>query len=108
MNKQSKYLADFTIAGMRYWDGSLVVCQLKPGQKLDLVAEPDNAYDPDAVAIYYKEHKLGFVPREFNGLPAQLLRFGHKKVLECRTLKVDERAEPWDQIRVGLYFTDKS
>ena len=51
--------------------------------------------------------KLGYIPRDQNDLAAQLLRFGHDGVLECRILKVDKKAETWNQVRVGLYMTDK-
>lgn len=61
----------------------------------------------DAVAICRKGIKLGYVPRSCNALPAQLLRFGHDDVIECRIPKVDATAEPWKQISVGLYLTGK-
>lgn len=104
----SRYLADFHVAGMRYWDGALALGKLKPGKKLALVAEPDNAHDPSAVALYYKRAKLGYIPREHNDLASKLLQFGHADVIECRILKVDASAEPWQQVRVGLYLADNS
>lgn len=108
MTVQSRYMDDFNIAGMRYWDGATVLGKLKPGKKLRLVAEPKNRHDPNAVAIYRKDLKLGYVPRASNALVAQLLRFGHTDVLECRILKVDPEAETWSQVRVGLYIADKT
>ena len=50
MNTHSRYLADFNVAGMRYWDGALVLSKLEPGEKLQLIAEPQNLNDSDAVA----------------------------------------------------------
>ena len=101
MSSSSRYVADFNVAGMRYWDGAKVISKFKPGKRLRLVAEPHNPADPNAVAIYRKDVKLGYIPREQNDLAAQLLRFGH------RILKVDKKAETWNQVRVGLYMTDK-
>lgn len=108
MNKSSRYITDFDIAGMRYWDGATVLSKLKPGKKLSLVAEPHNPADPDAVAIYRKDVKLGYVPHDQNFLIAQLLRFGHNDVVECRILKVNAKEETWKQVRVGLYVVDKT
>lgn len=108
MNTHSRYLADFNVAGMRYWDGALVLSKLEPGEKLQLIAEPQYLHDSDAAAICYKSNKIGYIPQDFNFFPAQLLRFGHKNVLECRVLKVDKSADPWRQLRVGLYITDRS
>ena len=107
MSSSSRYVADFNVAGMRYWDVAKVISKLKPGKRLRLVAEPHNPADPNAVAIYRKDVKLGYIPRDQNDLAAQLLRFGHDDVLECRILKVDKKAETWNQVRVGLYMTDK-
>lgn len=48
----SKALTSFHIHGFQHWDGALVLDQLKPGIVLELVVEPDNPYDPQAVALY--------------------------------------------------------
>lgn len=76
--------------------------KLKPGKKLELIAEPDNPHDPDAVAIYRRGVHLGYVPGDSNATIAQLLRFGHANVLECRIMQVDKKADPWKQVRVGF------
>lgn len=107
MKTRSKYLDDFYVAGMRFWDGALVLNKLEPGATLTLEAEDDNPHDPDAVALLWNGVKLGYIPRESNALPAQLLAFGHNDVVECRILKVDPQAETYKQLRVGLYLTQK-
>ena len=108
MAAQSRYMDDFNVAGMHYWDGATVLDKLKPGKKLRLVAEPRNRHDPNAVAIYRKDVKIGYVPRANNAMIAQLLRFGHHDVVECRILKVDSEADTWNQVRGGLYMVDKT
>lgn len=108
MYTTSKHLADFNIAGVRYWDAALVLSELKPGLSLKLVLESDNPADPNAVALFWNETKLGYVPRACNTLFAQLLRFGHADVLDCRVLRVDPTQETYEQIHVGIYITDKS
>ena len=108
MSTRSRHMADFHIAGMRFGEGAAVLSKLKPGKKLTLVAEPDNPADLDAVAIYRKKVKLGYIPQEHNSLFAQLIHFGHGDVIECRILKVDPQADPWRQVRVGVYMIDNS
>ena len=51
--------------------------------------------------------RLGYVPRARNAAIAQLLRFGHNKVFECRVTKVDKSADPRNQVHVGIYVVDK-
>ena len=57
------HLANYYIAGFGYWDGCEAFEQLKIGSCLQLVREEENRFDPYAVAIYYREFKLGFIPR---------------------------------------------
>lgn len=59
---------NFQITGTKYVDPSAleIIKTLSKGDNLSLVAEPDNAYDSDAIAIYYDDDKLGYVPREVN------------------------------------------
>ena len=102
-NSRSRLYASFHIAGFQYWDGALVLDRLKVGKALELVPEPGNPYDPDAVALYYEGSKLGFVPRELNGNLAQLLAFGHTGVFEARVQQVAPERSPWHQVRVCLY-----
>lgn len=106
MYEPSRQTMSFFIAGFQYWDGATVLGELKVGEVLELVAEPDNPYDPNAMAIKRGAAKLGYVPRERNSLVALLAFYGHAGVFECRVLQVDREAEPWSQVRVGLFVTD--
>ena len=106
MYEPSKHLATFHIAGFQHHDGALVLDKLKPGKKLKMVLESDNPYDPNAIALHYKDTKLGYVPRTENEKLALLLFYGHKDVFEVRVLQVRPEEEPWKQVRVGVYVTD--
>ena len=106
MYKPSRLLSSFRIAGFQYHDGALVLSKLKVGKKLDLVLEFDNPHDPDAVAIYRKGVHLGYVPRGKIDWIAPMMRFGHEDAFECRIVQIDPEAEPWDQVRVGIYVVD--
>jgi hypothetical protein len=45
--------------------------------KLDLVREENNRHDLYAVAVYYRNYKLGFIPMHENEIFAQFLDMGH-------------------------------
>ena len=66
MKTQRRHYINFDIAGFSYWDGCEVFNELKIGTELKILREEDNKFDPYAVAIYYGESKLGFVPRNAN------------------------------------------
>lgn len=106
MYEPSRSIMTFHIAGFQFWDGALVLDQLKVGMQLRLVPEFDNPHDPRAVAIYLDKTKLGFVPSELNELVSQLLFYGHDDVLECRVLQVAPERSPWHQVRAGVYLAD--
>ncbi len=106
MYEPSKHVATFYVAGFQYWDGALVIGELKAGMQLDLVPERDNPHDPEAIAIRWKGTKLGFVPASENALVSALSFYGHADVFECRVLKADPARSPWHQLMVGLYVRD--
>lgn len=102
----SRKLTSFHIRGFQHWDGVLVIGNMKVGDALDLVAETDNPYDPQAVAVYYKGTKLGYVPANENELFATMFYFGHASAFETRVMQVDPETDPWKQVRMGIYVTD--
>lgn len=106
MYEPSRMVKSFHIAGFQYHDGALVLGRLKPGMKLKMVPERDNPYDPDAIQLRYKKVNLGYVPRAENGLLALMAFYGHEGVFEVRVLQVDPEADPWKQVRVGIYVKD--
>ena len=48
----------FTIAGRHFYKNNI---NLTPGLPLKLVKEPDNEHDKDAIAVYAKDEKIGYV-----------------------------------------------
>ena len=102
----SRRILDSNVAGFSHWDGFLVFDRLKPGSKLKLKAEFDNPFDPDAVAVWFKGTKIGFVPRKDNFMVAQLIRFGHGDVLEARVTSVNPLAHPEQQVQMTIMVRD--
>lgn len=102
-----EHLSNFNLAGFTYYDGPFCFKKLKIGKKLKLVLEPNNPYDSNAVAIYYKEHKLGFIPKTENKFPSKLLRAG-LNCLEAVVQRKDAAEHPENQIQIVLYLVNKS
>jgi len=93
MYEPSRVLLSFHIAGFQYADGALVLGDLKAGDKLTLCAERDNPHDPEAVAIYYGNTKLGYVPGNEVGPLSLMMYYGHEDVFEARATGCS-RAQP--------------
>lgn len=103
----SRHLADFHLAGFTYYDGLSVIDELTLGQTVTLKAEPDNPHDGDAVVIFYKNAKLGYVPEAKNALLSRLLYFGYGEFLEAKIQLVDTTNHPERQFRVVVSLKDR-
>lgn len=102
----SRHIADFHLAGFAYYDGLDVIDELTTGTTVDLLAEPTNPYDYEAVAIFYKDKKLGYIPKDKNSLISRMLFYGHGDLLEARIQMVDLTVHPERQLRVGVKLKD--
>ena len=94
------HLDNFHIAGFAYWEGCEAFEHLKIGSKLDLVRETDNAFDPYAVAIYYGEYKLGFIPRGHNHDISKYLDMGLEDIYDVRITRITPDVHPEQQVEV--------
>lgn len=101
------HLANFHIAGFSFWDGSEAFEHLKIGTKLDLVREADNHFDPYAVALYYGEFKLGFIPRGNNRDISKYLDMGLDYIYEARIQRISPEEHPEHQVEVILYIKNQ-
>ena len=103
----SRVFAEFHLAGFTYGDGIDVLEELKPGLDVNLVAEPDNPYDSEAVAIFYKDVRLGYIPKNHNSQISQLLFFGHGDIFEAKINYHNDHEHPERQLRVVVRIKDK-
>ncbi len=100
--KQNKpvLLEHFYIAGYNYYNGDKVENQLKPNVPLTIKRESDNPHDRKAISLWYKGHKLGFVPRHKNTTLAKLLdqQIDIKAVINA----IYSDANPWNRVFVDI------
>ena len=101
--KRTVLIQESPLAGFPFHDGEYIWSSLKVGKTLKLVREPDNDHDPDAVAIYYGDSQLGYVPRVDNTAIAQMLDRGEK--LEASITKLNATDDPWDRVWFSVVLT---
>ena len=102
------HLNNFHIAGFSYWDGCEAFEHLKIGTKLDLLREADNAFDPYAVAIYYGEYKLGFIPRGHNHDISKYLDMGLYDIYDVRITRITPDINPENQVEVTVKILNQN
>ena len=104
MNNTKEHLANFQIAGFTYYDGALAFKNLEIGIKLKLKLDPENKFDARAVAIYYKDHKLGYIPKAENRIFYKLFTVGLQKYVEARIQRISKDEHPENQIQVVAHL----
>ena len=78
------------VAGFPYYQGPMIISNLKPGEQLKLLREPNNPHDSKAIGVFTSNgHKLGYVPRTHNPLPADLMDNGHKLTASLSSVSTD-------------------
>lgn len=103
-----RHFTNFDIAGFTYWDGALAFQELSIGTELYFKREEDNKFDPYAVAIYYKDYKLGFIPRNMNKDISKFCEQGYADIFEVRINRIAPDENPEDQIGVIVYLKQAS
>ena len=89
------------LAGFQFYSGKVVWSEMKVGDPLTLVREPDNPYDPNAVRVEWGGEKLGYVPRADNADLARHMDRGTK--VEARISRLTQDRNPWRRIRFDVY-----
>ena len=93
---------DSPLAGFRYAEAARVWPQLREGDALELVREPDNPYDANAVRVDWQGHKLGYVPRRENAAIAWGLDRGAP--LRARVSRLAQHPNPARRIGFEIYI----
>jgi hypothetical protein len=75
--------------------------ELRVGDPLELAREADNPHDPNAVAVRWRGHKLGYVPRRENAALAWGLDRGAP--LRARISALAEHPNPARRVRFDVY-----
>lgn len=76
------------LAGFRHYEGREAWPGLQVGDRLELLREPDNPYDANAVRVRWRGRMLGYVPRRDNATVARLM--DHGAALEARIAALRE------------------
>ncbi len=101
------YLLQCFVAGFQFHEGMDYLEEMKEGDLLKLEREPDNAYDDCAVALYWNEHKTGFVPAHTNEMLSYLLDADALSLFAVIT-HLEHSAKPWENVCAAIYFLQET
>ncbi|MGG7036326.1 MAG: HIRAN domain-containing protein [Flavobacterium sp.] len=99
---QKVYLLQCFVRGFQYYEGPKIINQINTSGLLEMVREPDNKYDPCAIALYFNNKKIGFIPMESNEVLSVLL---DTKLLnlQAEITHIKPNAADWESIYVAIY-----
>jgi hypothetical protein len=89
------------LAGFRYAEAAQVWPELRVGDRLDLVREPDNPHDRNAVRVDWRGRKLGYVPRAENAALAWAMDRGER--LGARISRLQAHRNPRQRIEFEVF-----
>jgi hypothetical protein len=102
-NYKKFYLLQFFVAGFRFYDGMKLLHQMSEGDLLKLGREPDNKFDECAVALYWNDTKIGFVPQAENEILSRLID-GQALDLLAEITHLNKEVQPWENLCVAISF----
>lgn len=89
------------LAGFRYHEAKAVFSDIRLGDRLELVREPDNPYDANAVRVEWRGMKLGYVPRRQNAALAWAMDRGES--VSARVSRLREHRNPQERIQFEVF-----
>ncbi len=91
------------LAGSQYYAVSKIWNEIRAGDRLTLIREPENRHDRNAIRVEWNGHKLGYVPRAENRSAARALDAGEN--LEARVTRMRDDPDPWRRVEFAVYLT---
>jgi hypothetical protein len=91
-----------SLAGFRHHAGAEVWNELRVGDALALVRESANPHDPNAVSLWWRGRKLGYVPRTENAAIAWGLDRGEP--LRARIVGLEPHPNPARRVAFEVFF----
>lgn len=89
------------LAGFQYHAGAVVWDELKVGDELTLVREPDNPHDVRAVRVEWRGVQLGYLPRVENEAVAAAMDRGER--VAARIAALLQHRNPWRRVRIEVF-----
>jgi len=89
------------LAGYQYHEAAALWERLQVGDALTLTREPGNIHDANAIAVLWRGHKLGYLPRRENAVVAAEMDRGSR--LAARIERLQQESNPWARLRIEVF-----
>jgi hypothetical protein len=99
-NRRRLPLQESPLAGFQYHRAAAIWPFLQVGEPLHLRREPGNPHDCNAVAVWFRNEHLGYIPQRENLTLAKLMDQGER--LEASIAQLLIAPNPWRRIRIRV------
>lgn len=89
------------LAGSQFYALSDAWSRLQVGDWLQLIREPGNRHDANAIRVEWQGQQLGYLPRAHNPPLAAAMDRGLKLIARIRRLT--EHPDPWQRVELEVY-----
>ena len=89
------------LAGSQYYALETFWSEIRIGDALALIREPDNKHDRNAIRVEWRGHQLGYVPRAQNRAVAAAMDAGDK--LTARVSSLSDNKNPWQRLAFEVF-----
>ena len=89
------------LAGSQYYALETFWSEIRIGDGLTLIREPDNKHDRNAIRVEWRGHQLGYVPRAQNRAVAAAMDAGDK--LTARVSSLSDNKNPWQRLAFEVF-----
>ena len=90
------------LAGFQYHAGNALWAEMREGDALALVREPENPHDANAVRVEWRGHMLGYLPRAENRSIAAEMDRGTRVSARIARLTMDRN--PWRRLLIEVFI----
>jgi hypothetical protein len=94
------------LAGIQFYTAREWWAEMQVDDRLQLIREPDNRHDANAIRVEWKGHKPGYVPRRENRAVAE--EMDHGAQLEASISKLQRHRSPWQRLRMDIYVVSSN
>ena len=101
--KRKIYLLQCFVAGFRFNNGMELLELMEVNDVIELKREPNNEHDTSAIALYWQQEKIGYVPADNNLILAKLLDAEALPLFAIIT-HLNKKVKPWENVSIAIYF----
>lgn len=90
------------LAGSQYYAAGELWREMKVGDALALLREPENRHDAKAIRVEWRGHKLGYIPRAENRAVAAAMDAGEH--VSARISRLTDHPNPWKRVEFEVFL----